>query len=59
MIDALNLRTRAQQCTDVAPKARVDEIREYLLEVADALQEDAAKAESEESGPDQALSSGS
>ena len=41
-------RKRARECRDLAPKARVPEVREQLLRLADELEEEADKADAEE-----------
>ena len=44
-------RKRARECRDLAPKARLAELREQLLRLAAELEEEAEKADSEHEQP--------
>jgi molecular chaperone GrpE (heat shock protein) len=46
--DAEHLRRRARECRELAPKARVEEVREYLLTIADELDGEADKIDASE-----------
>jgi vacuolar-type H+-ATPase subunit H len=41
--DAERFRMRARECRELAPKARVEEVRRYLSSLADELEEEADK----------------
>lgn len=48
--DAERFRMRARECRELASKARVEEVRKHLLSLADELDEEAGKIDSDEAG---------